>query len=65
MRPTLDPEALNSQESESSKTESAASSTSGCLSLVPRAISYLYNCPEDLQLREFKKNILLLLLFYI
>lgn len=52
VRATLDPEALNSHQSESSKTQSAECSS---LSLVPRAISYLYNCPEDLQIRKYRK----------
>lgn len=55
VRSSLDPESLNFQENENedSKTQSAETSS---ISLVPRAISYLYNCPEDLQILSLKDS---------
>ncbi|XP_043474662.1 rotatin [Leptopilina heterotoma] len=55
VRSSLDPESLNFEENENeiSKTQSAETSS---ISLVPRAISYLYNCPEDLQILSLKDS---------
>ncbi|XP_053987608.1 rotatin [Hylaeus volcanicus] len=46
---TLDCEQMDNREQESENAPSIHSMQSGCTSLVPRTISYLYNCQDELQ----------------
>ncbi|KAG7209111.1 hypothetical protein KM043_015257 [Ampulex compressa] len=46
---TLDSEENDSPQTDSGKALSIRSAQSGCTSLVPRTISYLYNCQDELQ----------------
>ncbi|KOC59425.1 Rotatin [Habropoda laboriosa] len=46
---SLDYDDINNQKAENSKTPSIRSMQSGSTSLVPRTISYLYNCQDELQ----------------
>ncbi|KAK2582399.1 hypothetical protein KPH14_004718 [Odynerus spinipes] len=49
MLPTLDSDLLNYQQYKDGKVASIQGVTSGCILLVPRTISYLYNCHDELQ----------------
>ncbi|XP_076279078.1 rotatin homolog anastral spindle 3 isoform X3 [Lasioglossum baleicum] len=49
MYTTLDCDLLDHRDLESGATPSIHSMQSGCTSLVPRTISYLYNCQDELQ----------------
>ncbi|XP_043681789.1 rotatin isoform X1 [Vespula pensylvanica] len=46
--PTLDSDLLNNQQQKNGKVPSIQAATSGCVSLVPRTVSYLYNCHDEL-----------------
>ncbi|XP_015437120.1 PREDICTED: rotatin [Dufourea novaeangliae] len=50
MHTTLDCDIMENRDLESETTPSIHSMQSGCTSLVPRTISYLYNCQDELQL---------------
>ncbi|XP_043258441.1 rotatin [Colletes gigas] len=49
MYTTLDCDQMDSREQENENAPSVHSMQSGCTSLVPRTISYLYNCQDELQ----------------
>lgn len=60
--PTLDSDLLNNQQQKNGKVPSIQAATSGCVSLVPRTVSYLYNCHDELL--PCKYFIFLLILLY-
>ncbi|XP_024221639.1 rotatin isoform X2 [Bombus impatiens] len=56
MSTSLDCDHMNNQEQETGKVPSIHSMQSGCTSLVPRAISHLYNCHDELQPLSVKES---------
>ncbi|XP_015602257.1 rotatin isoform X2 [Cephus cinctus] len=56
MHPTLDLNASDNENDESGKMQSEHSRVSDYMSLVPRTVSYLYNCQDELQLLSVKDS---------
>lgn len=63
MYTTLDCDQIDNREQESGKAPSIHSMQSSCASLVPRTISYLYNCHDELQPCTYSPHFIVLKLF--